>query len=51
MAQTENAIEIRDVVKRYAGSKKAPPKLALEGLSFVVPQGLVFGLLGPNGAG
>ncbi|MCL6250129.1 ABC transporter ATP-binding protein [Altererythrobacter sp. KTW20L] len=47
----ENAIEIRDVVKRYAASKKAAPKLALEGLSFDVPQGQVFGLLGPNGAG
>ena len=48
---TENAIEIRDVVKRYAATKKAPPKLALDGLSFDVPQGQVFGLLGPNGAG
>jgi ABC-2 type transport system ATP-binding protein len=48
---TENAIEIRDVTKRYAGSKKAPPKEALKGLSFDVPQGQVFGLLGPNGAG
>jgi ABC-2 type transport system ATP-binding protein len=51
MATRENAIEIRDVVKRYAGSKKAPPKDALKGLSFDVPQGQVFGLLGPNGAG
>jgi ABC-2 type transport system ATP-binding protein len=51
MTAQENAIEIRDVVKRYAGSKKAPPKDALKGLSFDVPQGQVFGLLGPNGAG
>ncbi|WP_137680755.1 ABC transporter ATP-binding protein [Aurantiacibacter suaedae] len=48
---SEAAIEIRDVVKRYAGSGKAEPKLALKGLSFDVPQGGVFGLLGPNGAG
>jgi ABC-2 type transport system ATP-binding protein len=51
MATQENAIEIRDVVKRYAGTSKAPPKDALKGLSFDVPQGQVFGLLGPNGAG
>ena len=45
------AIEIRDVVKEYAASGDAPPKLALQGLSFEIPQGGVFGLLGPNGAG
>ncbi len=45
------AISIRDLVKRYAGSKDAPGKLALEGVSFDVPQGGIFGLLGPNGAG
>ncbi|APE27232.1 ABC transporter ATP-binding protein [Aurantiacibacter gangjinensis] len=45
------AIEIRDLRKEYAGSAKAPPKLALKGVSFDVPQGSVFGLLGPNGAG
>ena len=52
---SEVAIEIRDLVKEYAGSKgaagDAPPKLALKGLSFDVPTGGVFGLLGPNGAG
>jgi ABC-2 type transport system ATP-binding protein len=48
---SENAIEIRDVVKRYAGNSKSGPKLALDGLTFDVPQGQVFGLLGPNGAG
>lgn len=51
MSDTTPAIEIRDVVKRYAGNKKAEPKLALKGLSFDVPEGGVFGLLGPNGAG
>ncbi len=48
---SEAAIEIRDLVKEYAGSKGAGPKLALKGVSFDVPQGSVFGLLGPNGAG
>ena len=45
------AIQIRDVVKRYAGEKGQEGKLALKGVSFDVPQGGIFGLLGPNGAG
>ena len=45
------AIVIRDLVKRYAGIKGGPGKLALDGVSFEVPQGGIFGLLGPNGAG
>src|ERR1700759_3444500 len=43
---TESAIEIRDLQKTYAGGKRA-----LEGVTFNVPRGAVFGLLGPNGAG
>jgi ABC-2 type transport system ATP-binding protein len=41
-----SAIEASDLVKTY-------PKdvVALDGLSFAVEQGTVFGLLGPNGAG
>lgn len=49
------AIRIRDLVKRYAPTGKAQKqgggKLALDGVSFDVPQGQIFGLLGPNGAG
>ena len=48
---SDAAIEIRDLVKRYAGKGDAEPKLALDGVSFDVPRGQVFGLLGPNGAG
>jgi ABC-2 type transport system ATP-binding protein len=48
---TAPAISIRNIVKRYAGVKGAPGKLALDGVSFDVPQGQIFGLLGPNGAG
>ena len=48
---TGNAISIRNLVKRYAGSDKSPTKLALDGVSLDVPQGGIFGLLGPNGAG
>ncbi len=49
------AISIRNMVKRYAptskGAKSDGGKLALDDVSFDVPQGGIFGLLGPNGAG
>jgi ABC-2 type transport system ATP-binding protein len=45
-----NAIEVENVCKIYR-SNNAEPKRALDGLSFVVPAGCIFGLLGPNGAG
>ena len=39
-------IDARDLRKTYPGEVKA-----LDGLSFQVPPGTIFGLLGPNGAG
>ena len=47
------AIRIDNLVKRYAPSKGegGEGKLALDGVSFDVPEGSIFGLLGPNGAG
>jgi ABC-2 type transport system ATP-binding protein len=45
------AIEIRDLVKTYAAQGDAPRKQALNGVTFDVPEGGIFGLLGPNGAG
>ena len=45
------AISITDLCKTYAGIKGAPGKRALDGVSFDVPAGTIFGLLGPNGAG
>ncbi|MCW3834943.1 ABC transporter ATP-binding protein [Sphingomonas canadensis] len=43
---TEAAIAIDQLCKTYAGGKRA-----LDGVSFDVPRGQIFGLLGPNGAG
>jgi ABC-2 type transport system ATP-binding protein len=42
---TSNALEIRDVAKRYE------QHVAVRRLSLTVPAGAVYGLLGPNGAG
>ena len=42
----EPAIRIETLCKTYAGGKRA-----LDGVSFDVPRGQIFGLLGPNGAG
>ena len=42
----EPAIRIESLCKTYAGGKRA-----LDGVSFDVPRGQIFGLLGPNGAG
>jgi ABC-2 type transport system ATP-binding protein len=47
---SEPAIRIDKLAKTYAG-KGIPPKRALDGVSFDVPRGQIFGLLGPNGAG
>ena len=44
------AIRVRDVTKMYA-RRGQPDVRALDGLSFDVERGTIFGLLGPNGAG
>jgi ABC-2 type transport system ATP-binding protein len=40
-----NAIEVENIVKKFGDFT------AVDGVSFTVPQGEIFGLLGPNGAG
>lgn len=47
LSAVNDAVVVRDLVKRY--NNIAPP--AVDGLSFSVAKGEVFGLLGPNGAG
>ena len=39
------AVEAIDLVKQFGTNR------AVDGVSFVVPEGTVLGLLGPNGAG
>jgi ABC-2 type transport system ATP-binding protein len=46
VAMNSAAISIDQLAKVYAGGKRA-----LDGISFDVPRGAIFGLLGPNGAG
>lgn len=45
-----NAIVVEGASKTYPDGFRRK-KVAVEGLSFAVPQGAVFGFLGPNGAG
>ncbi|MHB8540223.1 MAG: ABC transporter ATP-binding protein [Candidatus Acidiferrales bacterium] len=44
------ALEIENLVKVYE-RRGQPPLRAVDGISFSVPRGEIFGLLGPNGAG
>ena len=47
---SEPAICVRDLVKVYA-RRGQPTVRAVDGLTFDVARGSIFGLLGPNGAG
>jgi len=44
-------IEVKDLKKYFSGKRKMEDVKAVDGISFQVKNGEVFGLLGPNGAG
>ena len=50
-ASVSPAISVRDLVKVYPARGQTPAVRAVDGLSFEVRRGEIFGLLGPNGAG
>ncbi|MBB2923109.1 ATP-binding cassette domain-containing protein [Cellulomonas cellasea] len=50
-ASPRPALEAGSLVKTYPGGRGKPPVVALDGLTFQVAAGTVFGLLGPNGTG
>lgn len=51
MSSADVAVRVADLRKRYRGGLFRKAVDALQGVSFEVPRGQIFGLLGPNGAG
>jgi len=51
VTDSEFAIEVRGLVKRYRGSRGQAGVEAVRGIDLSVRRGEVFGFLGPNGAG
>ena len=47
---SQSAIVVENLVKTFVRRRQAPIR-AVDGLSFTVRRGSIFGLLGPNGAG
>ena len=47
---SEAALEVENLAKVYH-QRRQPPVRAVDGMSFSVARGTIFGLLGPNGAG
>ncbi|MFX1451393.1 MAG: ABC transporter ATP-binding protein [Promethearchaeota archaeon] len=50
-SDTPYAIEVKDLKKHFEGKKGLNDVKAVDGISFQVERGELFGLLGPNGAG
>lgn len=51
LESSNKALCVTDLVKVYPGRRREPPVRAVDGMSFEVRRGEIFGLLGPNGAG
>lgn len=51
MAETQPAVEIRDLVKDFKTSFRRQPLRAVDGVSIRIMPGEVYGLIGPNGSG
>lgn len=47
---SDHALHVENLVKVYH-SRGKPSVRAVDGMTFAVPRGIIFGLLGPNGAG
>lgn len=45
------AVVARDLRFTYPARRRQPSRRALDGVSFAVPRGAIFGFLGPNGSG
>jgi ABC-2 type transport system ATP-binding protein len=50
VAQAQNALELRDISKRFS-KKRGEYTYALKGVSLSLKRGEVVGILGPNGSG
>jgi ABC-2 type transport system ATP-binding protein len=50
-SNVEVALAVKDLVKVYPGRNHQPAVRAVDGMTFEVRRGEIFGLLGPNGAG
>ncbi|NHJ19568.1 MAG: ABC transporter ATP-binding protein [Candidatus Lokiarchaeota archaeon] len=51
VSYNQNTIEIKNLRKIYTGKKVIEEVKAVDGISFSIKNGEIFGLLGPNGAG